>query len=97
MKTLSVSSIPGTDILIDPGGDDGGQVTSSTLHDAATLLTDAPAGDFWMLIRAFSLPKGDEPVEVGLEAQSPQSEGCDVVFEEPCLVEKTISDFRDES
>ena len=50
-----------------------------------------------MLIRAFSLPKGDEPVEVGLEAQSPQSEGCDVVFEEPCLVEKTISDFRDES
>jgi regulation of enolase protein 1 (concanavalin A-like superfamily) len=181
--SISVSSIPGTDIFTDPGGDDGGQVTSSTLHNAATLLTDAPAGDFqlsalvrvrfagtfdagvlflrhdletwaklcfefsprgegmivsvvnsrvsddanaftvdgdhahlrvsrkgkvfafhvsvdgerWMLIRAFSLPNGDKPLEIGFEAQSPQSDGCDVVFEEPRLVERTIADFRDES
>jgi len=181
--SISVSSIPGTDIFTDPGGDDAGQVTSSTLHNAATLLTDAPAGDFqlsarvrvrfagtfdagvlflrhdretwaklcfefsprgegmivsvvndrvsddanaftvdgdhvhlrvsrkgkvfafhasvdgerWMLIRAFSLPDGDKPLEIGFEAQSPQSDGCDVVFEEPRLVERTIADFRDES
>lgn len=181
--SISVSSIPGTDIFTDPGSDDGGQVTSSTLHNAATLLTDAPAGDFqlsarvrvrfagtfdagvlflrhdretwaklcfeyspqrqgmivsvvnnrvsddanaftvdgdqvhlrvsrkgtvfafhasldgerWMLIRAFSLPNGDKPLEIGFEAQSPQSDGCDVVFDEPRLVERTISDFRDES
>ena len=181
--SISVSSIPGTDIFTDPGGDDGGQVTSSTLHNAATLLTDAPAGDFqlsarvrvrfagtfdagvlflrhdremwaklcfefsprgegmivsvvnnlvsddanaftvagdhvhlrvsrkgkvfafhasldgerWILIRAFSLPNGDKPLEIGFEAQSPQSDGCDVVFEDPRLVDKTIIDFRDES
>lgn len=181
--SIRVSSIPGTDIFTDPGGNDGGQVTSSTLHNAATLLTDAPAGDFqlsarvrvrfagtfdagvlfvrhdretwaklcfefsprgqgmivsvvnnrvsddanaftvdgehvhlrvsrkgtvfafhasldgerWELIRAFSLPSAHEPLEVGFEAQSPQSEGCDVVFDEPRLEERTISDFRDES
>jgi regulation of enolase protein 1 (concanavalin A-like superfamily) len=181
--SISVSSIPGTDIFTDPGGDDGGQVTSSTLHNAATLLTDAPEGDFqlsarvhvrfagtfdagvlflrydremwaklcfefspqghgmivsvvnnrvsddanaftvegdhvhlrvsrkgkvfafhasldgerWVLIRAFSLPNDHKPLEIGFEAQSPQSDGCDVVFEEPRLVERTISDFRDES
>lgn len=181
--TISVSSIPGTDIFTDPGGDDGDQVTSSTLHNAATLLTDAPAGDFqlsarvrvrfagtfdagvlflrhdretwaklcfeyspqrqgmivsvvnnrvsddanaftvdsdhvhlrisrkgtvfafhasldgerWILIRAFSLPNAGKPLEIGFEAQSPQSDGCDVVFDESRLVERTISDFRDES
>ncbi|MBD8702775.1 DUF1349 domain-containing protein [Frigoribacterium sp. CFBP 13712] len=181
--SVSVSSIPGTDIFTDPGGDEGDQVTSSTLHNAATLLTDAPAGDFqlsarvcvrfagtfdagvlflrydretwaklcfefsprgqgmivsvvndrvsddanaftvdadhvhlrvsrkgavfafhaspdgerWMLIRAFSLPDGHKPLEIGFEAQSPQSDGCHVVFDEPRLVQRTISDFRDES
>ena len=40
---------------------------------------------------------GDKTLEVGFEAQSPQSDGCDVVFDEPRLVERTISDFRDES
>ncbi|MDQ0727148.1 DUF1349 domain-containing protein [Microbacterium sp. W4I20] len=181
--SISVTSIPGTDIFTDPGGDDGDQVTSSTLHNAATLLTDAPAGDFqlsarvrvrfagtfdagvlflrhdretwaklcfefsprgegmivsvvnnrvsddanaftvdgdhvhlrvsrkgtvfafhasldgerWMLIRAFALPNSHKTLEVGFEAQSPQSDGCDVVFDEPRLVERTISDFRDES
>lgn len=181
--SIRVSSIPGTDIFTDPGGNDGGQVTSSTLHNAATLLTDAPAGDFqlsarvrvrfagtfdagalflrhdretwaklcfefsprgqgmivsvvnnrvsddanaftvdgdhvhlrvsrkgtvfafhasldgerWELIRAFSLPSEHKPLEVGFEAQSPQSEGCDVVFDEPRLERRTISDFRDES
>jgi len=180
---ITVASIPGTDIFTDPGGDDAGQVTSSTLHNAATLLTDAPAGDFqlsarvrvrfagtfdagvlflrhdretwaklcfefspqkqgmivsvvndrvsddanaftvdgdhvhlrisrkgrvfafhasvdgerWLLIRAFSLPNGDTPLEVGFEAQSPQSDGCDVTFDDARLVERTISDFRDES
>jgi len=183
LGSIRVSSIPGTDIFTDPGGDDGGQVTSSTLHNAATLLTDAPAGDFqlsarvrvrfaglfdagvlflrhdretwaklcfefsprgqgmivsvvnnrvsddanafavdgdhvhlrmsrkgsvfafhasvdgerWELIRAFSLPNSHKPLEVGFEAQSPQSDGCDVVFDEPRLVQRTISDFRDES
>ena len=181
--SISVSSIPGTDIFTDPGGDDDNQVTSSTLHNAATLLTDAPAGDFqlsarvsvrfagtfdagvlflrhdretwaklcfefsprgqgmivsvvnnrvsddanaftidgdqvhlrisrkgtvfafhasvdgerWTLIRAFSLPHSDKPLEVGFEAQSPQSDGCDVVFDEARLVERSITDFRDES
>lgn len=181
--SIRVSSIPGTDIFTDPGGNDGGQVTSSTLHNAATFLTDAPAGDFqlsarvrvrfagtfdagvlflrhdretwaklcfefsprgqgmivsvvnnrvsddanaftvdgdhvhlrvsrkgtvfafhasldgerWELIRAFSLPSAHKPLEVGFEAQSPQSEGCDVVFDEPRLEGRTISDFRDES
>ena len=181
--SVRVTSIPGTDIFTDPGGDDAGQVTSSTLHNAATLLTDAPAGDFqlsarvrvrfagtfdagvlflrydletwaklcfefsprgqgmivsvvnnrvsddanaftidgdqvhlrisrkgtvfafhasvdgerWTLIRAFSLPHSDKPLEVGFEAQSPQSDGCDVVFDEARLVERSITDFRDES
>ena len=49
--SISVSSIPGTDIFTDPGGDDGGQVTSSTLRNGATLLTDAPAGDFQLSAR----------------------------------------------
>ena len=41
---------PGTDIFTDPGGVDS-QVTSTTLHNAATLLTQAPAGDFQLSAR----------------------------------------------
>lgn len=54
-------------------------------------------GDRWTLIRAFALHDSDKPLEIGFEAQSPNSEGCDVVFDEPRLVQRTISDFRDES
>jgi regulation of enolase protein 1 (concanavalin A-like superfamily) len=179
---ITVRSIPGTDIFTDPGGDDA-QVTSATLHNAATLLTDAPDGDFqlsarvsvdftdtfdagvlflrydrqtwaklcfefspqrqamvvsvvndrvsddanaftvdsgniylrvsrkgkvfafhvspdavrWVFVRAFSLPNPDMPLEVGFEAQSPQSDGCRVTFDQPSLTPSSISDFRDES
>ncbi|KQP73228.1 hypothetical protein ASF40_20530 [Microbacterium sp. Leaf288] len=47
---ITVASIPGTDIFTDPGGEDA-QVTSTTLHNAATLLTEAPAGDFQLRAR----------------------------------------------
>lgn len=47
---ITVTSIPGTDIFTDPGGEDS-QVTSTTLHSAATLLTDAPSGDFQLSAR----------------------------------------------
>lgn len=47
---ITVTSVPGTDIFTDPGGVDS-QVTSSTLHNAATLLTDAPSSDFQLSAR----------------------------------------------
>lgn len=179
---VTVASIAGTDIFTDPGGDSG-QVTSTTLHNAATLLTDAPAGDFqlsaqvqvdfsdrfdagvlflrhdqqtwaklcfefspqqqpmivsvvndtvsddanaftveadriylrisrkgrvfafhasydaarWILIRVFSLPGEGKPLEIGFEAQSPHSDGCNVTFAEAALTSTSISDFRDET
>ncbi|MGV2984380.1 DUF1349 domain-containing protein [Microbacterium sp. AGC85] len=42
---VTTGGLPGTDIFTDPGGVDS-QVTSTTLHNAATLLTQAPDGDF---------------------------------------------------
>lgn len=42
---VSTRALARTDIFTDPGGEDS-QVTSTTLHNAATLLTAAPEGDF---------------------------------------------------
>ena len=42
---LRVTAAPLTDIFVDPGAGDG-QVNSTTLLNAATLLVDAPEGDF---------------------------------------------------
>lgn len=47
---ITTVGLPGTDIFTDPGGESS-QVTSTTLHNAATLLTQAPDGDFQLSAR----------------------------------------------
>jgi regulation of enolase protein 1 (concanavalin A-like superfamily) len=42
---ICVESLPGSDIFTGPGAAAAG-ATAAAVHDAATLLTDAPAGDF---------------------------------------------------
>lgn len=48
--SVTTVGLPGADIFTDPGGADS-QVTSATLHNAATLLTPAPDGDFQLSAR----------------------------------------------
>ncbi|MBA8817023.1 hypothetical protein FHX48_002117 [Microbacterium halimionae] len=47
---LHVIAHPHSDIFVDPGGDDG-KANSETLLNAATLLADAPEGDFQLSAR----------------------------------------------
>lgn len=47
---VSTTALPGTDFFTDPGGTDS-QVTSTSLSNAATLLTPAPPGDFQLSAR----------------------------------------------
>ncbi len=53
-------------------------------------------GSEWKLIRHFTLGEGVDPA-VGLEAQSPTGDGCEVRFDEIRFEPRRLSDLRDGS
>jgi len=49
------------------------------------------------LLRVFDLNYNDELPQIGLEAQSPTGQGCDITFEHVSLTNTRLADQRDGS
>lgn len=52
-------------------------------------------GAKWIFVRAFAFDNTEQEPEVGFEAQSPNADGCRVVFSDYALTNVSIADFRD--
>jgi uncharacterized protein len=62
----------------------------------AFALHASPDGQLWSLVRHFSLGiPPSSPVKVGLLAQSPTGDGCQVVFSDLRLAHGSLGDIRD--
>lgn len=51
-------------------------------------------GAKWIFVRAFAFDNTEQEPEVGFEAQSPNADGCQVVFSNYALTNMSIADFR---
>jgi regulation of enolase protein 1 (concanavalin A-like superfamily) len=54
-------------------------------------------GTTWRLIRAFALGRAHDALEIGFEAQSPHTQGCQVTFHNPTFHGAGLADLRDGS
>jgi regulation of enolase protein 1 (concanavalin A-like superfamily) len=54
-------------------------------------------GSRWQLVRVFALAQEGAAASIGLEAQSPTGDGCEVVFSELAFAATTLSNLRDGS
>jgi regulation of enolase protein 1 (concanavalin A-like superfamily) len=54
-------------------------------------------GQVWHMVRYFALGEGEDPVQIGFEAQSPMGEGCSVTFDAIGYATSRLADLRDGS
>lgn len=54
-------------------------------------------GRTWRMVRVFALDAPGVPARIGLEAQAPTGEGCEVTFSEVSFVSERLADMRDGS
>ncbi|MFE2726946.1 DUF1349 domain-containing protein [Kitasatospora sp. NPDC059327] len=64
--------------------------------DGAFAFHASSDGKRWSLVRQFDLD-GSRPVRVGIEAQSPVGQGCEVVFDEIAFTPERLADLLDGS
>ncbi len=74
---------------------DGKQVKLRISHKHGVFAFHAANNDeAWTLVRIFAFDVDDEGLQIGFEAQSPNTDGCKVTFSAYTLTDVSLEDFR---